>query len=172
MTNPSSNFSPFLPTTYNLPEDDDRLDVFLYDQLSRFAYAINNKQIGGYTNASENQNGEKWRYVKRDPRTGYQVIAYIPQYPNATTLTLSLTSDPKYPIQNVLPQYAVTKVFGNATKPCSAVGAGDGDYFSFMSQGDSRISFTMSDNQIVITTTVDMRAYSGTIVIEFLKDGI
>src|SRR5574338_378915 len=76
-----------------------------------------------------------------------------------------------FPPPDINPQFVVTNIWGSASKPCSAVGAGDGDYFSFYSEGNSKITFTMSDTQIVITTTMDMTAYSGFIIIEYVRDG-
>lgn len=173
MNNLNDQNSPFLPSTYNVPEEDDRLSVWLVDRFSNFANSINDKKIGNYTQDTERQNGEKWKYLDtKKTRTGYQAIAFIPSYPNASTLTLTLTSRPKFPISNINPQFVISKVYGNANKPCTKTGAGDGDYFSFMAQGDSRISFTMSDTQIVITTTTDLTAYQGTIVIEYIRDGV
>lgn len=171
--NPQEPFTPFLPTTYNIPEEEDRGKAFLQDQFAQFADVVNDKKIGVYLQAAETLNGEKWFYnTTRITRNGYQAIAYISSFPNAGTLTLTLTTIPQYPIENINDQFVVTHVWGSASLPCSAVGAGDGDYFSFMSQGDSRVTFTMSDTQIVITTTVDLRAYSGFIVIEFLRNGL
>lgn len=172
-TNPSELFSPFLPTTYNIPEEEDRLNTFLVDRFSGFADVINDKKIGLYVQNAENFNGEKWFYkTTQITRNGYQTIAYIPSLPNNTTLTLTTSSNPAFPLLNVNPQFVVTNVFGSASKPCSATGAGDGNYFSFMSQGDGRITFTMSDTQIVIVTTTDLSGYIGFIVIEYLRNGI
>lgn len=171
--NPSELFTPFLPTTYNIPEEEDRHDTYLVDNFSNFADVINDKKIGVYTQASENFNGEKWFYkTTKITRNGYQTIAYIPSFPNTTTLTLTLSTVPTFPIKGIDPNFVVTQVWGSASKPNSSIGAGDGDYFSFFSQGDARITFTMSDTQIVITTTVDLTAYSGFIVIQYLREGV
>lgn len=172
-SNPIELFTPFLPTTYNVPEEEDRLRTFLVDKFSIFSDVINDKKIGVFLQAAETLNGEKWFYNDaRITRNGYQAIAYIPVFPNATTMTLTLTSNPQYPIPDVNPQFVVTQVWGSASRPCTSVGAGDGDYFSFFSEGNSSISFTMSDTQIVITTTVDMTAYSGFIVVQYLRNGV
>jgi hypothetical protein len=171
--NPQEPFTPFLPTTYNIPEEDDRGKTFLQDQLAQFADVINDKKIGTYLQAAETLNGEKWFYnTTRITRNGYQAIAYIPSFPNSGTLTLTSTTMPQYPITDINDQFVVTHVWGSASLPCSSVGAGDGNYFSFMNQGDSRVTFTMSDTQIVITTTVNLSSYSGFIVVEFLRNGI
>lgn len=170
---PIEPFSPFLPTTYNIPEEEERWKTFLVDRFSNFADVINDKHIGTYRQDAEVQNGFKFFYDSpKKTRNGFQVIARIPQFPNAGVLVLTQTSTPAYPLQDVNPQFVVTHVWGTANKPCSAVGAGDGDYFSFMSQGDTRISFAMTDISITITTTVDLTAYSGYIIIEFLRDGV
>ena len=71
-------------------------------------------------------------------------------------------------------EFVVTQVYGSASKPPTDpdnTTAGTGDYFSFYSQGDARISFTMSNKEIVITTTTDMTAYSGFIVITYIREG-
>lgn len=174
--NPSELFTPFLASTYNLPEEEDRVKNYLSDNLNIFSDVINDKKIGIYALANENFNGEKWFYGSISAvRTGFQTIAYIPSFPNAGIMTLTLTSDPQFPIQDILPRFVVTNVWGSASKPCTSPDNtvnGTGDYFSFYSQGNSNISFTMSNKKIVITTTVDMRAYSGFIVIEYLRNGV
>jgi len=171
--NPSELFTPFLPSTFVVPEEEDRRRTFLSDKLSMISDVVNDKKIGSYTQAAESQNGEKWSYKTTSKvRNGVQAIAYIPSFPNTGVLTLTLTSTPQFPIQGIDPNFVVTLVYGSASKPCSAVGAGDGNYFSFMAQGDARVSFVMSDNQLVITTTIDMTAYSGFIVVQYLRDGV
>jgi hypothetical protein len=55
-SNPREIFSPFLPTTYNVPEEQDRLGVFLVDRFANFADVINDKRIGLFVQESENQN--------------------------------------------------------------------------------------------------------------------
>lgn len=170
-TNPSNLFSPFLPSTYNVPEEDDRLKAFLGEKFSSFSDVINDRKIGVITQEAENFNGEKWFYkTTKKTRNGYQTIVYISSF-TFPTMIITLTSVPKFPIQNIDPNFVVTHVWGSASKPNTAIEAGDGDYFSFMAQGDSRVSFTMSDTTITITSTVDLSAYSGFIVIEYLRDG-
>ena len=169
--NPSELFSPFLPTTYNIPEDDDRLKIFLLDKFANFADVINDKKIGTITQAAENFNGDTFFYkTTQITRNGYQTLAYIPSFVNG--LTLTLTSSPQYPIPAVNPELVVSLVYGSASKPCSKVGAGDGDYFSFMAKGDTRISFTLSDTQIIITTDGARASYSGFIIINYLRNGV
>lgn len=173
LQNPSELFTPFLPTTYELPEENDRLRTFLGDSLNVLSDVVNDKKIGVITQASENFNGNKFYYITpRITRNGYQTLAYIPSYPNAGVLTLTIATNPQYPIQDVNPEFVITNLWGTASKPCSATGAGDGDYFKFNNQGDSRISFTMSDTTIVITTTVDLTLYNGFIIIEYLRNGL
>ena len=165
-TNPQELFSPFLPATDTVPIEQDRLRTFLVDKFSALADVTNDKKIGCYTQNVESFNGEKWIYLTPSKvRNGYQSIAYIPAYPNAGVLTIP------NPISNINPQFVITHVWGSASKPCTAVGAGDGNYFSFMTLGNSNIKFTVSDTTIVITTTVDLSAYSGFIVIEYVRDG-
>jgi len=171
-SNPQEPFTPFLPTTYNIPENENNQEYFLNTQFANFADVINDKKIGIYLEAAETFGGEKWWYkTTQITRNSYQTIAYIPSFPNTGVLTLTLTSDPVYPITDVNDQLIVTQVYGSASKPCSAVGAGDGIYFSFMSEGDSRVSFVMTDISITITTTIDMSAYSGFIVCQYLRNG-
>lgn len=171
---PSELFSPFLPTTQNIPEQDDTFKNFLNDKFSGFADVINDKKIGVINQAAENFSGLKAFYkTTKVTRNGFQTLSYIPNYPNnpAIPLVLTLTSDPKFPIIGIDPNFVVWQVWGSASKPCSEKGAGDGDYFSFYSEGNSKISFTMSDTEIIITTTVDMSEYSGFIIIEYIRQG-
>lgn len=170
--NPMELFTPFLPATYTVPEEEDKRRTFLVDKFSMFADVINDKTIGVFLQAAEALNGEKWFYLTTSKlRNGYQAIAYIPSYPNTGTLTLTIFTNPQYPIPNVTPQLVITDLWGTASKPPTAMGAGNGDYFTFLNQGNSKISFTMSDTTIVITTTVDLSAYSGFIVVKYLRDG-
>lgn len=172
-TNPSELFTPFIPSTFNIPESGDRLNSYLGEEFSNFADVINDKKIGNYTQQAENFNGEKWIY--RTPqiiRSGYQVISYIPSYPATGVLILTVNTIPAYPLLTVNPELVVTQVWGSASRPCSAAGAGDGDYFSFFGEGNSKISFTLSDTTITITTTQDMTAYSGFIVMQYLRNGL
>lgn len=178
--NPVEQFSPFLPTTFNIPEEEDRFPSFIEENFANFSDLINSKKIGTVIDQVSVFNGELWGYV--DPRVfrnGYTAMAYIPSYPNASTLTLTLPSTPasagsvqNYPIPNVNPEFVITDLYGTASKPPSVTGEGDGNFFKFNNQGDSRISFTMSDDEIVITTTDDYTAYSGFIFISYLRNGI
>lgn len=162
--NPQELFSPFLPATVIVPEEEDRRRVFLTDKLSQYADVINDKKIGAYTQNAESQNGEKWIYdTTKKVRNGYQSIARVTSYTNGLVIPM--------PIGDINPQWVISLVYGSASKPCTAVGAGDGDYFSFMAQGDSRISFTMSDTTITITTDGVRASYSGFIVIHYIRDG-
>lgn len=176
-SNPQELFSPFLPTTYSIPEDDERLKTYLNDNYCRFADVINDKKIGNYVDTFTVQNGEDWSYKTvanqstSKVRNGFQSITYIPSLPNNGVLVITRQTDPQYPIETVNEQFVITKLFGTASKPCSQVGAGDGNYFMYNCEGDSRITFTFSDIQITITTTVDLSQYSGFIIVEFLNDG-
>lgn len=163
-TNPQELFTPFLPATFNIPEEDDRLKTFLNDKLSAISDVTNDKKIGMYVDKAENFNGEKWHYdTTKKIRNGFQAIARITSFiPQVIDL----------PIQNVNPQFIVSHVWGSASLPCTDVGAGDGDYFSFMAQGDARIQFSMSDTSLTITTNGTTAAYQGFIVIEYIRDGI
>lgn len=163
-TNPGELFTPFLPTTYNVPEEDDRQKIFLQDTFNNFADIVNDKMIGSFTQNSENFSGATFIYDStKSQRNGYQVIArilsFVPQ-------TIPL------PVNNVNPQFIMTHVYGTASLPCSAVGAGDGDYFSFFCEGSPRIQFSVSDTQIVITTNGTTAAYQGFIILSYVRDGI
>ncbi len=169
--NPQELFSPFLPTTVNFPEEEDRQRTFFVDKFANYADVINDKKIGVYLQAAETFNGNKFFYkITSRTRNGYQAIAYIPSFPNIGTLTLTRETTPQYPIENINSQFVVTEVWGSASKPPTIPGSGD--YFSFFSEGNSKITFTMSDTTIVITTTANMTAYSGFIIVEYLRDGV
>jgi len=164
-TNPQNDFTPFLPTTVNFPEEQERLKTFLVDTFAQYADVVNDKTIGGFTESAESFSGEKWSYdTTRKIRNGFRWVARVVQYPNTGVLVLLSPS-------NINEQFRVTHVWGSASKPCTAVGAGDGEYFSFFSEGNSRITFVMTDLTITITTTADMTAYDGYIIIEYVRDG-
>ncbi len=164
-TNPQNDFTPFLPTTVNFPEEEDRFKVFLVDLFSKYADIVNDKTIGGFTENSQEFNGEKWSYdTTKKIRNGFQAIARVTSFVNGLVIPV--------PVGDVNPQFVVSLVYGSASLPCTAVNANDGDYFSFMAQGDPRISFTMSDTIITITTDGGRANYSGFIVLQFIRDGI
>ena len=163
-TNPSELFTPFLPSTYNIPEEEDRLKIFLVDNFSDFADVINDKKIGTYVQDAESFNGDKFFYdTTKKLRNGYQAIARFKSFVSGSF---------PMPIQDINPQWVISQVWGSASKPCTAVGAGNGDYFSFYGEGNSKIQFTVSDTTIVITTAVDMSMYSGFIIFEYIRDGL
>lgn len=177
--NPAEPFSPFLPTTYNIPEEEDRVRTFLEDQFAQISDVTNDKKIGVYVEETAVLNGNKHWYANTQiTRNGYQSFVFINGLPNGTlpfpgnTLVLTAATNPAYPINDVQPEFLMWHVWGTASLPPTATGAGDGDFFSFMSQGDSRISFTMTDTVLTITTTVDLSAYYGFIVCEFIRAGI
>lgn len=164
-TNPNDHnlFSPFLEATFSIPVEQDRMSAYLNDKLSDITDVVNDKLIGSFTQNVQNFSGGKWIYdTTRKVRNGYQTIFRVTSFvPQVITIP--------FPIN---PQFIISEVFGSASKPCSAVGAGDGDYFSFMAQGDARIQFTMSDTQITITTNGTTAAYQGFIVLFYIHDGI
>ncbi len=163
-TNPIEPFTPFLPVTYDIPNEEDRLHNFLEEELANFADVINDKKIGAYTQNAESINGEKWAYdTTQKVRGGYQAISRIRSFVPQTI---------PMPIGDINPQWVISHVWGSASKPCTSVGAGNGDYFSFYGQGDSRISFTMSDTTITIVTDGMRAAYQGFIIIEYIRDGV
>ena len=171
-TNPISPFSPFLPTTYNIPEEEDRVRTFLQDQLAQHSDVINDKKIGVYVEETSLLNGnEHWYANTKINRNGYQSFVFIKSLPNAGVMIINATTDPAFPILDINQEFLMWHMWGTASKPPSALSAGDGDFFSFMNQGDTRISFTMTDLIITITTTVDLTAYSCFLVFEFIRNG-
>lgn len=162
-TNPSNLFSPFIEATYNIPEEKDRLKTYLNDKLSAITDTLNDKMIGAFTDGVQSFSGGKWSYdTTRKIRNGYQAIFRVTSFvPQVIPIPFQIN-----------PQFIITEVFGSASLPCSAIGAGDGDYFSFYSQSDLRIQFSMSDTQITITTNGTTAAYQGFIILFFIHDGI
>ena len=161
--NPQDLFSPFLPATYTIPEDADRLTTFLVDKLSNFADVINDKKIGVYTQSVSSLNGNKFVYdTTSRVRTGYQYLARVASYPANSSLVLP-------PPPNINNQFAVFQVWGSASKPATTPGTAD--YFSFYGEGNSKISFTFSDQAITITTTALGSGYSGFICVDYVADG-
>ncbi len=170
--NPQEPFTPFLPTTYNIPEEEDRVRTFLQDQFAQHSDVINDKKVGVYVAETPTLNGNKhWYASTKITRNGYQSFVFIKSLPNTGTIVLTRTTDPAYPIDDVQPEFLMWHLWGTASKPPSALNAGDGDFFSFFCQGDARITFTMSDTTLTITTTTDLSAYYGFIVAEFIRAG-
>lgn len=170
--NPQEPFTPFLPTTYNIPEEDDRGKAFLQDQFAQFADVVNDKKVGVYVEETSVLNGNKhWYGNTRITRNGYQSFVFIRSLPNAGVMVIDANSNPAFPIENIQPEFLMWHVWGTASLPPSATLAGDGDFFSFMAQGDTRISFTMTDTVLTITTTVDLSSYYGFIICEFIRAG-
>jgi len=162
-TNPSNLFTPFLPATFTVPEEEDKVRTFLVDTFSSITDVLNDKKIGNYSQDTENFNGEVWLYdTPKKTRNGYQIIKRFTSF---------VTGSYDMPMGDVNPQFRATLIYGTASKPCSATGANDGDYFSFMAQGDTRISFTLTDTKINITASGPMAAYDGYIVINYLRAG-
>lgn len=165
-TNPINLFSPFLPSTYNMPEEEDRWLEFVGKTFSEVSDVVNDKVIGMFVQNSENFNGHKYFYdTTARLRNGYRFLLRVTSYPNTSTLIIPLP----IPVNS---QFIVSQVWGSASRPCTAVGSGNGDYFSYYSEGNTRISFTMTDLAVTITTTADMTAYSGFIIVDYIKDGI
>ena len=164
-TNPINLFTPFLPSTFNMPDEEGRRVEWLGSTFSGISDVVNSKKIGSYTHSAINFNGEEWIFIKNKVRNGYQIILYIASLPNADTLIIP------NPIIDINPQFVITLTYGTASKPCTSTGAGDGDYLTFMNRGDPRIFWDMSDTTITITTTIDLSLYSGFLVIHFLRDG-
>ena len=163
-SNPNELFSPFLPATTSVPEDEERLTTYLVDKFSQYADVINDKTIGVFTQSVSSLNGNKFIYdTTSKVRTGYQYLIRIPSFPNNTTATYS-------PPVELTKQFALFMAWGSASKPFTTPGSGD--YFSFFGSGNPKITFTFSDTAIVVTTTSDMSAYSGFICINFIADGV
>lgn len=164
--NPNFPFSPFLPSTYNSPKESDKLVEFIDKTLSEITDVVNDKVIGMFIENTNTYNGHKYFFdTPKKTRNGYRMLLRVKSYPNTGSLVIPI------PI-SINPQFVVSQIWGSANKPCSAIGAGDGDYFSFMAQGDSRISFVMTDLSVTITTTADMTLYQGYIIIDSILDGI
>lgn len=167
---PSELFTPFLSSTDNIPQEQDRLNTFLVDKMAVYADVINQKKIGQYVQAAENFNGNIFFYrVTNITRNGYQAMMYLP-----SLLAGTYTRDtiPTFPVPNINDEFVISDLWGTASLPPTATGAEDGDYFKFNNQGDSRISFTFSDTTIVITTTTDLSAYIGLIFVEYIRNGL
>jgi len=107
----------------------------------------------------------------KETRNGYQSFVFINGLPNAGVLVIDANSDPAFPIDNIQPEFLMWHIWGTCSKPPSALNAGDADFFSFSNQGDSRISFTMTDLVLTVTTTVDLTQYYCFIVCEFIRAG-
>jgi len=171
-SNPRETFTPFLPTTVNFPEEEDRLKTFLVDLFASYADVINDKKIGVYIEETPTLNGNKhWYANTKETRNGYQSFVFINGLPNAGVLVIDANSDPAFPIDNIQPEFLMWHIWGTCSKPPSALNAGDADFFSFSNQGDSRISFTMTDLVLTVTTTVDLTQYYCFIVCEFIRAG-
>ncbi len=163
-TNPSNLFSPFLPSTYNVPEEEDRRLEWLGATLSEVSDVVNDKVIGMFVENAENFNGHKVFFDStKKLRNGYRFLLRIKSYPNTGPLVIPL------PII-FTDQFSVIQVWGSASKPPTAT-PNSGEYFSFYSEGNSRITFIMTERQVTITTTADMTLFSGIIVVDYLKDG-
>lgn len=162
-TNPREPFVPWIPAFVTVPTDQERTRTFLQEKFSQHADVINDKMIGAFTQSSEEFSGAKFSYdTTKKVRNGYQTFARIKSWIPQTI---------PMPIGDVNPQWVASQIYGTANLPCTAVGAGNGIYFSFFSQGDARIQFTVSDTQIVITTNGTTAAYSGFIFISYIRDG-
>jgi hypothetical protein len=158
--NPQQLFTPFLPTTFTIPEDD-VLKPFLNDRFAQISDIVNQKKIGIY-GPYENFNGELWYYKTTGiERNGYQAILYIPSLVDGTN-TYAL------PIQSIDQSFVVTHVWGSASLPVTTPGTGR--YFSFYGSGTTNCTFTMTDQSIILVTS-GFSAYSAFIVIEYLRAG-
>lgn len=157
-------FSPFLPTTQNIPEDEQSFRYFLNNQFSKISDVINDKTIGIFSTA-EQQNGEKWFYgntsaqVKK-VRNGLQIIVFIP---NLTTQSIA------NPIDNVNNDFVMTFAYATASK--LKTDTTPGDYFSFLGNGDTRAKLTISDTIITIATDGSLASYQAFIVMQYIKSG-
>lgn len=171
-TNPAESFNPFLPTTVNFPVDEDTFNNFLQEQFARHADVVNDKKIGVYIQETPTPNGNKHWYANTQiTRNGSQSFVFINGLPNAGVLVINANTIPRYPINNIQPEFLMWHMWGTCSKPPTTLGAGDGDFFSFSNQGDARISFTMTDLVLTITTTVDLTQYYCFIVCEFIRAG-
>ncbi len=157
-------FSPFLPTTQNIPQEEESFNYFLNDQFARLADVINDKTIGIFS-TSEQQNGEKWLYgsttvqVKKI-RNGLQTIIFIP-----SLITESIPN----PVQNIDDNFIMTFAYGTASRLKTSTVTGS--YFSFMGDGDSRVQLDITDTFVNIATNGTVSAYQAFIVMEYIKSG-
>jgi hypothetical protein len=157
--NPQNLFTPFLSTTFNIPEQE-RIPSFLNEQFANISDVVNQKKIGVY-GPYENFNGELWYYkTTHVERNGYQAILYLPSLISGTY---------PLPIQGIDQNFVITHLWGSCSKPPTTPGTGD--YASFMTQGNPAVTFSMNDLNIMVTTTVDLSAYSAFFVIEYLRAG-
>lgn len=162
-TNPQNDFSPFLPSTFNVPEEQDRWKDWIGETFSQFSDVSNDKVIGNFVQDSQNFNGHKYFYdTTKKLRNGYRFLLRIVSFPNTGVLVIPL------PI-SVNNQFAISQAWGSASLPPTTPGTGE--YFSFYSEGSSKITFVMTDLDITITTTTDMTAYSGFIIVDYILDG-
>lgn len=162
-TNPSELFSPFLPAFVIIPDDNERLRTFLQEKFSAISDVVNDKMIGAFTQNAQEFSGAKWSYdTTKKVRSGFQTVARITSWISQTI---------PMPIGDIGPQWVASQIYATANLPCTAIGANDGDYFSFYGAGNPHIQFTVSDTQIVITTDGSTAAYSGFIVISYIRDG-
>jgi hypothetical protein len=168
MTIPSSPidpFSPFLPATYNVPEEQDRLRTFLVDKFSSHSDVINDKKIGMYLQSAETPNGNKIFYDDpRITRNGFQYLARVVAFPANGTIILPMPAD-------INPQWVLFQAWGSASKPPSALLAGDGDFITFVNAGNPKITFNLSDLFITITTVGLGNGYTGFIILDYIRDG-
>lgn len=166
-SNPKDFFTPFLPTTFNIPEEEDRLKTFLNENFANISDVVNDKMIGAFTQSTEAVNGSKWSYdTTKKTRAGYQALARVIAYPDTGVLVIP------NPIPAVNQQLIITQVYGSASMPMTPGVPGSGVYFTFAPMGDPRVSFVLTDTTITITTTVDLSAYTGFIIISYIRDGI
>jgi len=158
--NPQNLFTPFLTTTFNIPEQE-RIPSFLNEQFANISDVVNQKKIGVY-GPYENFNGELWYYkTTHVERNGYQAILYLPSLFSGTY---------PLPIQGIDPNFVITELWGSCSKPPTAVGAGNGDYAMFMTQGNPAVTFSMNDLNIVVNET-GLSAYSAFFVFKNLRAG-
>lgn len=162
-TNPSELFSPFLPSTYNVPEEEDRRLEWIGSTLSEVSDVVNDKVIGMFVQDFQNFNGHKYFFDStKKLRNGFRFLLRVTSFPDTGVLVIDLP----IPVNN---QFAISQAWGSASLPPSTPGTGE--YFSFYSEGNSRITFVMTDLNVTITTTADMTAYSGFIIVDYILDG-
>lgn len=160
-SNPQELFTPFLSTTFNIPEPE-RIPSFLNEQFANISDVVNQKKIGVY-GPYENFNGELWYYKTTSiERNGYQAILYLPSLVSGTY---------PLPIQSIDQNFVITHLWGSCSKPPSAPGAVDGNYASFMTQGNPNVTFTMSNVDIEVIANPGLSGFSAFFVIEYLRAG-
>lgn len=160
--------TPFISPNVQVPIEEDRRRVFLIDTFTSVIDSLNAKEIGIYY-PQEVLNGEEW-FMPNNPkkqRDGYRTVVPFPALPNITTLTLP------HNIPNIEIGFTITHLYCTASNFATNPGAprvNRGDYFQIAGDGDSRLKLYMDNVNVYLTSTIDLSAYTGIVVIEYVKE--